>query len=212
MRFEIGSLPFGVAPAILKDCAQQLRRREAAFTFDEFCEALGAPRKEAAPVLAQLVEQGYLLLEPDGVNHLPTAKFQQLALATVGPGIHRRDAENLLARILSKAEQINAAPDEFPCGVIAIGVFGSFLTDKAVLGDLDIAVDVAKVRVPQGQGLLRNAIRVIDQSQSATRKTLSTLRLRKPNLISIHTFEEVKHLGTPFKVVFGALAARQPLG
>lgn len=208
MRFEFGSLPFGVTPAILKDCAQQLRRQDAAFTFDEFCKALGAPRKEAAPVLAQLVEQGFLVLDVGGLGHLPTPKFQQLSLATVGPGIGRQEAENLLARIISKAEQINAAPDEFPCGVIAIGVFGSFLTDKAVLGDIDIAVDVAEPRVPRDQGSLSNANRAIEQSQSATRKTLAALRLRKPNLISIHTFEEVKHLGTPYKVVYKRPATR----
>ncbi len=208
MRFEIGSLPFGVSPSILKDCAQQLRRNDAAFTFDEFCEALGAPRKEAAPVLTQLVEQGFVVLDSDGLGHLPTPKFQQLALAAVGPGIDRKVAENLLARIISKAEQINAAPDEFPCGVVAIGVFGSFLTDKAVLGDLDIAVDVAEPQVPRGQDRPRISMKAIEQFQSATRKTLAALRMRKPSLISIHTFEEVKHLGTPYKVVYERPATR----
>ena len=36
----------------------------------------------------------------------------------MGPGLQRKEAEALLARIIAKAEQVNAKPDEFLCGVV----------------------------------------------------------------------------------------------
>lgn len=203
MRFEAGSLPFGVAPAILKDCAEQLRHSQESFSLDEFCKALGAPRSEALPVLTRLVDAGIVLAHGDSLGYGPTERLQQLALASVGPGLQRKDAEALLGRVIAKAEQINAKPEEFLCNVVCLGVFGSYLTDKDVLGDLDIAVEIAEPRLPVDPTRKPDVMKAIEQSRSATNKTFAALRLRKPNLISIHTLEEVKHLGTPYTIVFG---------
>jgi hypothetical protein len=41
--------------------------------------------------------------------------------------------------------------------------------------------------------------------QSPTGRVFSELRLRKPNVVSIHQLGEVLELGTPYKVVFGLL-------
>jgi hypothetical protein len=203
MRFDPGSLPFGVAPAIIKDCAKQLKDRDEPFTFDDFCMALGASRREARPVVEELVRQRFLETTDDGLEYSPTALFRQLALASVGAGLPRRDADALVRRIIEKAAQINGDPVKYPHRVTCVGVFGSYLTEKPLLGDLDIAVEVAPVPGafrPSGE---RITMRDIERAAGSARTTIAALRLRKPRLISIHTFEEVRLLGTPYRVVFG---------
>lgn len=204
MRLEPGKLKFGVAPSILIDCAVQLHECERGFDLDDFCRALGAPVEEAHPVLEKLVHAGFARPDKsDACRFHPTKKWDQLALANISHGFARADAEALLEKVIAKASAVNAGGSGRFRKIRCVVVFGSFLRNVPVLGDLDIgvALDSTDERQIERDGLsLEEWLR---QSRTLDRKTYSALRLRKPQYISIHAFDEVIRLKTPYRVIFG---------
>ena len=143
MHLTPDSLLFGVSPAILIDCAQQLHIASRPFSFSEFCTAIGAPETEAKPVLEQMTAAGFVDMgEQPGQLFLPTEKLSQLALASISGGIAREEADKLLRTVLLKIDEINANPEEFPYAVECLVIFGSYLGTKPVLGDLDLGVEL----------------------------------------------------------------------
>ena len=199
MNLIPGSLLFGVAPAILVDCAEQLRDHTRGFDQEAFCIALGAPWREASPVLDHMVEAGFVEKSADGLFR-PTKRMRQLALASITTGLSREEADALLAKIITKAQTINADAEHFPCGVRRIAVFGSYLSGKTLLGDLDIAVEIMKRRGPKP--VFKGIEALIRADTAAVNKTYAALRMRQPKLISLHNFDELEVLETPFEVVF----------
>ena len=121
------------------------RDEDDGFNLDAFCEALGAPRREAEPVLRQMVDAGFVTANGEAL-FMPTDKLRQLAAASIAHGLPRADAEQLLQRGIFKAAEINAHPERYPCGVVCLVIFGSYLGDKLVLGDLDIGVESTRCR------------------------------------------------------------------
>jgi len=205
MKLLPGKLVFEVAPSILIDCAVQIHDRERDFDLDDFCEALGAPVEEAHPVLEKLVHAGFA--KPDnklGANCFhPTKKWGRLALAKVSHGLARVDAEALLEKIVAKAYAINSSDDGRYRKISCVVVFGSYLRKVPVLGDLDIGVALdpedGKQLDPEGMSLAE----WFRKGSAPDRWTYSALRLRKRQYISIHKFNEVLRLKTPYRVVFG---------
>lgn len=204
MHFEPNSLPFGVAPAILIDCAKQLAHEDS-FSFDGFCRALGATRAEGKAILSAVINGGLVTAEaqkPD--QYAATQLFRQVSLARIGEGLPRAEAERLLERVLDIAKSINANPAKHECTVLCVVVFGSFLGSKSMLGDLDLGVAIEEIRRP-GERRSYADIRKMMAAASPTDKAMSALRMRKPKLISVHKLSEVLELGTRYKVVFGGL-------
>jgi hypothetical protein len=204
MKLDPDELMFGVAPTILVDCAVQLHERESDFDLDDFCQALGAPVEEARPVLERLVCAGFAKPDrSDARRFNPTKKWGQLALANVSHGLARADAEVLLEKIIAKACAINSSTDGRFRKVSCVVVFGSFLGNAPVLGDLDIgvALDPTDERRLEPDGL--SLAEWFRKGSAPDRRTRSALRLRKPQCISIHSFDEVIELKTPYRVVFG---------
>jgi hypothetical protein len=111
------------------------------------------------------------------------------------PTLLRAEADRLLGLVIAKARYVNAHPEEYPYGIQTIAVFGSYLTDKSVLGDLDIGVEVVRVRAPEYFG---HYARDIHWAEKATK----ALRLRRPRVISVHWLAEVKAMKAPYKEVF----------
>jgi len=204
-----GELVFGVAPEILVDCARQLREKEEPFSLDGFSRALGAPVDEAADVLQAMVCDGFFQQAAAG-TYTGTAKFNQLAASKISEGLTRSAAEALLARVVSKARHINDHPEEFQARVDCIVVFGSYLGDKPVLGDLDLGVRVSEAPRGDAGAAKLSRLRWLMTHQSPTGRVFSELRLRKPAVVSIHQLGEVLELGTPYRVVFGAPAVPAP--
>jgi len=196
-------LYFGVHPSILIACADRLAAREE-FDLDAFAAAIGAPSWEAEPVLHEMKAAGFVSLVASG-NYLPEMKFKQLANSRVTLGIPRSEADKLVERVLAKAREINAKPYEFVCSVACIVVFGSYLGDKPVLGDIDLGVHIVeRNRSPKDK---QEFIRLLKSGKlfSPLNKTYAALRLRQPQKISIHDLQEVIELETPYKIIFGAL-------
>lgn len=212
MRLRPDERLFGVDPAILIDAARQLHHRDgAAFVLKDMCLAMGAPPGEVLPVLNQMVSEGFVELDMDSQEtYRATKKLGQLALAHISTGLQRVHADELLQRVIAQVEAINANPDRYQCKVIRVVVFGSYLGQKAILGDLDIGVEIKEVlpssqedRVARFRDWRRGRATPVSKAQAL-------LRLRKPKLISIHDFEEVKRLDTPYRVVWDEPLDPQP--
>lgn len=204
MHLTPDSLLFGVSPAILIDCAQQLHIANRPCSFSDFCTALGAPEAEAKPVLEQMTAAGFMDTgEPPEQLFLPTEKLSQLALASISGGIARKEADKLLQTVLLKIDEVNANPEEFPYVVECLVVFGSYLGTKPVLGDLDLGVELREPPRTRAKG--KPVEEMLRDHYSGWNKSAAALRLRKPKLISIHRLEEVVRLGTPYKVIWGHL-------
>lgn len=200
MRFDPGGQLFGVAAGILIECADKLLDGSERFSEEAFCAAIGAPWDEARPVIESLIAAGYLE-RVEGYEPLKGTKlFNQLANAHVSPGMTRPEAQILLDRVIAKAESINADP-QYACKVTCIAVFGSYLTDAPVLGDLDLGIAHRTDRTLEAIQAERGGL--FDRLTAPSRRTFAALRLRKPKQISLHEFSEIGVLKTPFKVVFG---------
>ncbi|WP_342616566.1 hypothetical protein [Rhodoferax sp. GW822-FHT02A01] len=205
MNLPPKDLLYGVAPRILIDCASQLHETGEDFSLEDFCKAIGAPSHEAMPVIDQLVKDGFMIaIGVDKSMFQPTKKMAQLALAKVTNGISRHQADQFLIEVLQKAHLINSDPDTYQFHVGCIVVFGSYLGDKDILGDLDLGVSltsVAKKREEDNRWTLER----IRESISREKRVMSHLRLRRPAFISLHGLSEVLSLETPYRVVFGTL-------
>jgi hypothetical protein len=206
MILTANSLVFGVAPRLLIECAKSLHSRARPFSLEEFSQALGAPINESRPVFEAMVAAGYFALDGEG-KYAPRELFNRLALARVGEGLPRAQADALLAKVLKAAQRINMNAADFRCRVARIAVFGSYLTDKDPIGDLDLAVDVEELR-PQSHADAFDRMQLMRAGRAGpTAKAYAALRLRKPELISIHRFDELAELAAKHRLVFPAMKA-----
>ena len=114
------------------------------------------------------------------------------------PTLRRHDAARLLKRVLARAAEVNADPMRFPYAVRRLVVFGSYLTDKEVLGDLDIGAEILPVRPASDLMKERPGWRLVHWAN----RTHVALQVRKPKLVSIHGMHEVITLDTPVREVF----------
>lgn len=92
-------------------------------------------------------------------SHSPSDKSpDELYLAPQGrkgrPQVRRERAERMIVALAEEAVRINQDPLPW-YDVTRLSVFGSYLSDKAVLGDLDIAVRVTPRWEPGGDGFAR---------------------------------------------------------
>lgn len=216
MRLSPDSLHYGVHPTILIACADTLSY-SCFFTMDVFCCALGAPADEAQPVLECLIRDGYIVqgTPPDEIAeqklarakindfsdlYFPTLNLGQLANASISHGIPRADADLLVAQILESAKYINAHPVEFGGHCISqLVIFGSYLTDKQLLGDVDIGVTTAFDKSVLPSTPKRHDY---NEHQQYYRKMISKLRCKKPKIVSIHDMDDVISINATFTVIY----------
>jgi hypothetical protein len=107
-------------------------------------EALGVDEAPAAQTLSALIADGYVQIkfEQDGCPYYETTvKGNALALASARKPITRAAADRLVQEAVARVEAINASP-EFAYGVRKLIVFGSYLTEVAELGDVDLALEL----------------------------------------------------------------------
>jgi hypothetical protein len=114
------------------------------------------------------------------------------------PQLLRAEAARLLSRVVVRASEINLDPVRFPFAVRRLLVFGSYLTDRGILGDLDIGVELLLVRPASDLADERPEWRLIHWAN----RTHVALQVRKPKLVSIHDISEVFRLDIPTREVF----------
>lgn len=114
------------------------------------------------------------------------------------PQLPRSEAARLLQRVITRAAEVNRDPVRYPYAVRRLVVFGSFLTDKEMLGDLDIAAELRLVRPASEVIEERPRWRLVHWAN----KTHVALQVRRPKLVSIHDILEVETLGIATQQVF----------
>lgn len=202
VRLTPNTLCYGCSPELLRDCAQRLRFKES-FSVREFGHALGASLVEAGTVLAMLVQDEFLnLTQKSGLveHYQPLQKFKQLAVANITHGFSRVNADKLLAEVLENVRLINSDPEKYAFyRVNKIAVFGSYLGDAGVLGDLDIAYETGR-----DEAFFHQSVdwRLATDSGRLHHQLLLKLRCGKPRMISLHCLDEVEYLQTPLRMVF----------
>jgi predicted nucleotidyltransferase len=114
-------------------------------------------------------------------------------------GLTRRKADELIAILKERIQVVNKDP-QYLYGVSRLAVFGSYLTDKEKLGDLDIAIELGpKNRVKadhwklcdrqyrEGRGSF------MQQTLWPEQKVLRALRGRN-HALSFHEYDELERL------------------
>src|SRR6516162_8977430 len=104
-------------------------------------------------IACELVRDGLLAVCKDRQDREPwyegTNAAVRLANALMIKRITRGKADHYVAELLQRADDINANPDLL-YRVKRITAFGSYISDAADLGDIDIAVELEN-KVPAGQ-------------------------------------------------------------
>lgn len=106
-------------------------------------------RHDAAKLINNLLQNDYLFqVKPERFLSNTyildaTEKGRKLGVAKATKPISREKANHMLRELIERAEKINSNPD-FACCVSKLSVFGSFLSDKEQLGDLDVFYKISR--------------------------------------------------------------------
>ena len=122
--------------------------------------------------------------------------------------IKRETADRILKKMVQTAEEINSAPEtQFMYFVSKVVVFGSYLTEKERLGDIDVAVEI-EGRWKTGEEFNRLLEAVCETKLSGVpdvlypyQKIITTPRNRSKSL-SLHPIEEIDRGKFPHKIIF----------
>src|SRR6202043_3447412 len=102
-------------------------------------ERFGCDEATAEQIEKALIEAGYLEEDPNekepGKGYVVSALGRQLRNAKFVRRISRREADALVAGLLERVKLVNER-DELTHSVTEVRVFGSYLSDKADLGDV----------------------------------------------------------------------------
>ena len=128
---------------------ERLRSIQKAMIFEEVSRILGQSTVVAKTVIEQLIKEEYLVLKKVkyGCSFQyelsETEKGRRFGVATADPPITREKANQLLKELIERAMAINAN-DDYVCFVERLSVFGSYLSDKTLLSDLDVFFKIAQ--------------------------------------------------------------------
>jgi hypothetical protein len=171
------------------------------------------PKTEAERVFAALLAEGYLEPnEPEYPNderkYQTSRKGRQLAAANLTKRFSRAKADQEVADLIERANQINAR-DELVFYVHKIHAFGSYLTDIADVGDIDLAVELGVRRTggkltDESHYRADNSGKTLDFTASLTygdKEVRQLLRARKARL-SFGSTSLLTELKTEFRIIF----------
>jgi hypothetical protein len=164
-------------------------------------------------IACELVREGLLAVCKDRQDREPwyegTDAAVRLANALMIKRITRAKAALYVAELLQRADDINANPDLL-YRVKRITAFGSYITDAAGLGDIDIAVELEN-KVPAGQRSEANRARAVasgrknlswnDQLTFGEREVERLLKGRNP-YVSLILYSDFQRLNSPAKVIY----------
>jgi predicted nucleotidyltransferase len=182
---------------------------------DAIAERFGCDHAKAKQIEKALTDAGFIEDDPNepklGKWYVVSALGRQLANAKFVRRITRPEAETLVAGLLNRVKLVNER-DELTHQVTEVRVFGSYLSDKADLGDVDLAVQLtprrathveeAKLRAARSGKTMSNFLQIITCGRHEVRQILKN---RSPYL-SIHEFGEPEELGVAYQVLFSTAA------
>lgn len=173
----------------------------------------------AKQLITQLIENDYLILTKEEFNDISqyelteTEKGRRFGIANASKPISRQKATQLLNELIERAKSINEN-DELIYFVESIKVFGSYLSDKETLGDLDVGVKLSRKNKP-GDFTKRNQKRIALAKANGRQFSNSTEQLLWPHRevmlmlkarqrgLSLHDMDEDEVFGiTETRLVF----------
>lgn len=107
-------------------------------------EVLNVDNTEANNVIEELRKQGYIERDHDSKDNIfwkNTIKGNALASAIAVKPISRKKAEKKVEAFLNRVAQVNNS-DYYLYKVSKVCIFGSYITDKENLGDVDFAIQL----------------------------------------------------------------------
>ena len=113
------------------------------YLFDEIAKLLDRQLSIAKQVLEQLIIEDYLSVTKEKIDDnfywkvSETEKGRRFGITNANPPISREKADQLLKELLERVAYINS--QDLCFRVQSIKVFGSYLSEQSILGDLDIA-------------------------------------------------------------------------
>lgn len=72
-----------------------------------------------------------------------TEKGRHLGVTRANPPIKRAKADSLLKELLQRVKEVNDT-EHYVYRIASVKIFGSYLTDKDILGDLDVAIELER--------------------------------------------------------------------
>lgn len=176
-------------------------------------ERLKLSRSKSDRLLRELVRAGFLNREKD--CWLLTKEGVRLRAATAARPLHRNTADRLLENLLARIQTLNADP-RFLARVEKAIVFGSYVSNAGRLGDIDIAIELARREPDYDKHLAANYQRVIEEGAKGRRfsnmldmlcwwqrEAMLFLRNRKRSL-SLHDYGSIREMvnSAPHTVLF----------
>jgi hypothetical protein len=138
-----------VREVVRQAMAERLRRPRKSMLFEEVSVILAKTTDVAKAVIEQLIKEEYLVLNKVKYGSTfqyelsETEKGRRFGVATADPLITREKANQLLKELIERAIAINAN-EAYVCYIERLSVFGSYLSDKRLLGDLDVFFKITR--------------------------------------------------------------------
>lgn len=120
---------------------------------------IGAAKAEL--LIQNLAREG--LIEPlpaSVVGWRNTTKGNALGLASAARPLQRKTADRLLKAFLRRVHQLNEPDSGFLYTADQVALFGSMLTDKPRVSDIDLSVQICRKPVPNGDWHAASQLRV----------------------------------------------------
>jgi len=163
---------------------------------------------QVEPIVSQLIKLGYIQsvdLRDDRIWFTPTDLGISLSLASAAKRITRKTAERTVTEFMNRVDIANARGD-FLFWITSVVVYGSYLTDRESLGDVDFAVELTwreadekkhhKLiwdRVHAARNAGRHFGNITEEVSWCQEEILLLLKSRKRS-VSIHLLDELKEL------------------
>jgi predicted nucleotidyltransferase len=141
------------------------------------------------------------------------SKGRTLSLASAAKPLYHKTAQKKLEQFLERVRQANERKD-FIYKITRVAVFGSFLTDRDRINDIDLAVEyVRKTKnydrylkeASERLGIALRGGRRFDNIVSQIfwpQKEIALFLKSGSRSISMHDFKELSMLNTPYKIVY----------
>jgi hypothetical protein len=130
----------------------------------------------------------------DALRYHLTTKGFALTLVRFVPRIDRAKADQIVEQFLQRVDQVNANPD-YLMSVVEVRIFGSYITDAADFGDIDIARKLqGKWDNPEWTRRMREWQQRKGRDDGWEREVDLFIKARSP-YISIHNVDELGRKG-----------------
>lgn len=212
MNLDKNSLICGYPASLIRKVFQRIQGYQVYAQF--FSHQMKIKRKDAAILVSALAEEGYLErnIPSFGEERFSiTIKGNSLAMASLAPPISRQTANKKVSELLERVKIVNTS-DEFLYKVKRVAIFGSYLTDKARINDVDVdiilqekhprntqlAKENACIQKASDQGKeFRNYTDQLFYPQNLTRKFLK----HRSRALSLHYGDDIL-TQTEYKIVY----------